>query len=142
MTCRFASMNAGYASTMVGPTVQSTSAALVSSIAPIRAANVFASIRVVAEASAFFQPARSIAPDVHLQRLRVELELELLPERLDRARGVAAADAEADRVLRRRLRDEDDVDALDRERAEHAPGDAGDADHARPAQRQQRQVAD
>src|SRR5205823_9810351 len=36
MMCRFASMKAGYASTTAGPTVQSTSAPLVSSIAAIR----------------------------------------------------------------------------------------------------------
>ena len=43
---------------------------------------------------------RLIAPHVDLHRLRVELELELLPDCLDGARGVGAAHAEADRVLR------------------------------------------
>ena len=49
--------------------------------------------------------------DVDLHQLLVELELELLLDRVDRRRRVGAADAEADRVLGRGLRDQHDVDA-------------------------------
>ena len=55
---------------------------------------------------------------------------------------VLAPDGKADRVFRRRLRDQHDVDAARSERAEHPAGHARHADHARPAQRQQRQIAD
>ena len=65
---------------------------------------------------------------------------------LDRRRSPRAASAlrtrEADRVLGRGLRDQDDVDAPRGERPEQPLGDAGHADHAAPAQRQQRRVAD
>ena len=52
------------------------------------------------------------------------------------------ADREADRVLGRRLGDQDDVDAVARERPEQPLGRPRHADHARAAQRQQRDAVD
>ena len=77
-----------------------------------------------------------------LRQLLVQLEPELLLDRVDRRGGVGAAHAKADRVLGRGLGDQDDVDAPGGKRPEQTLGDAGHADHARAAQRQQRQVAD
>ena len=57
-------------------------------------------------------------------------------------RGVGRAHRETDRVLRRGLRNEDDVDALGRQRPKQPLGDAGHAHHPGPAEREERQLAD
>ena len=73
--------------------------------------------------------------------LQLEPELVLRSRRSPRPRPRLRT-READRVLGRGLRDQDDVDAPRRQRAEQPLGGARHADHARAAQRQQRDVAD
>src|SRR5262245_45632830 len=53
---------------------------------------------------------RLVVLHVHLHRLLVELELELVTDGIDGARRIDVLDAETDGVLGRRLRDEHDVD--------------------------------
>ena len=75
-------------------------------------------------------------------QLVVHFVAELLLDRLNAARRVTAPDREANRVFRRRLGDQDDVDLLRRERPEQPFRYPRHADHARTAQRQQREAVD
>ena len=83
-----------------------------------------------------------IGPVVDHHQLIVHFVAEFLFDGFEAAPRVAAPDGEADRVLRRRLGDQDHVDPAGRERPEQPLRDPGHADHARPAQRQQRQAVD